>query len=68
MTTETLVVKGMTCTGCVNAVTKALKALDGVVEAIVDLEGQKATVTFDPAKVSVNRLREAIEEAGYDTE
>ncbi|WP_026975099.1 heavy-metal-associated domain-containing protein [Alicyclobacillus contaminans] len=67
MTTTTIVVKGMTCGGCVNAVTKALQNVDGVQEAKVDLEGQTATVTFDEAKTSVEALKAAVEEAGYDT-
>jgi copper chaperone len=68
METVTITVKGMTCSGCVNSVTKALKGIDGVQEAKVDLEGQQATVTFDEAKTSVQALKQAVEDAGYDTE
>ncbi|WP_029420768.1 heavy-metal-associated domain-containing protein [Alicyclobacillus macrosporangiidus] len=68
MATATITVKGMTCSGCVNSVTKALKGVEGVQEASVDLQGQKATVTFDEAKTNVAKLKEAIEDAGYDTE
>ncbi|SFU93259.1 heavy-metal-associated domain-containing protein [Alicyclobacillus macrosporangiidus] len=68
MATETIIVKGMTCSGCVNAVTRALKSVDGVQDAHVDLEGQQATVTFDESKTSVAKLKAAIEDAGYDTE
>lgn len=66
MTTETITVKGMTCGGCVNSVTKALKGVAGVQEANVDLEGAKATVTFDESKTNVAALKEAVEDAGYD--
>ena len=46
MATATRPVKGMTCSGCVNSVTKALETVPGVQEANVDLQGQKAvTVT-----------------------
>ncbi|WP_206915830.1 heavy-metal-associated domain-containing protein [Alicyclobacillus suci] len=68
MATATITVKGMTCGGCVNSVTKALKAVDGVQEANVDLQGQNATVTFDDSKTSVAALKEAVEDAGYDAE
>lgn len=68
MTTETITVKGMTCDGCVKSVTKALKNVDGVQEALVDLSGQSATVTFDDGKTSVSALKEAVEDAGYDVE
>lgn len=68
MATVTITVKGMTCSGCVNSVTKALKGVDGVQEAKVDLQGQKATVTYDEAKTSVQALKQAVEDAGYDAE
>ncbi|WP_029423572.1 heavy-metal-associated domain-containing protein [Alicyclobacillus macrosporangiidus] len=68
MATATITIKGMTCSGCVNSVTKALKDVEGVQEASVDLQGQKATVTFDESKTTVAKLKEAIEDAGYDTE
>ena len=68
MTTETITVKGMTCGGCVNSVTKALTGVAGVERADVDLAGAKATVTFDDNRTSVAALKEAVEEAGYDVE
>ncbi len=68
MTTASITVKGMSCEGCVNSVTKALKAVDGVIEANVDLEGEKATVTFDEARTNVDVLKQAVEDAGYDVE
>jgi len=66
MTTETITVKGMTCGGCVNSVTKALKGVAGVQEATVDLAEATATVTFDDTQTSVTALKEAVEDAGYD--
>lgn len=68
MATATITVKGMTCGGCVTSVTKALTGVQGVQEAKVDLEGAKATVTFDESKTNVGSLKEAVEDAGYDTE
>lgn len=68
MTTETITVKGMTCDGCVNSVTKALKGVSGVEKADVDLAGQKAIVTFDDSKTNLAALKEAVEEAGYDAD
>lgn len=58
----------MTCDGCVNSVTKALKGVAGVQETNVDLAGAKATVTFDSSQTNVAALKEAVEEAGYDVE
>lgn len=66
MTTVTISVHGMTCGGCVNSVTKALHAVDGVQKVDVSLEQHQATVTFDVAKTSETALKNAIEDAGYD--
>ena len=56
---------GMDCGGCVRNVRGALAALPGVEAVEVFLAGERAEVRFDPAKASVGRIREAIEEAGY---
>lgn len=68
MTTATFAVKGMTCGGCVNSVTKALKNVVGVADTNVDLAGAKATVTFDENKTNLSALKEAVEDAGYDVD
>ena len=59
-------VAGMSCQGCVKNVTGVLKALPGVEDVQVSLEGAAATVRHDPAKVSVEALRAAVEDAGFD--
>ncbi len=66
MTVVTFEVKGMTCGGCVNSVTKALKAVHGVHAADVSLEKQQAVVTFAEEEASVADLKQAVEDAGYD--
>lgn len=64
---ETVIrVEGMSCGGCVNSVTAALKSLPGVTDANVSLESAQARVQYDPARVSEQQLREAVEEAGFD--
>ena len=65
METVTLKVEGMTCGGCVASVTRVLKAMPGVGDAVVQLDARSATVTFDPARTSVPALKSAIEDAGY---
>ena len=50
----------------VNNVTGVLKALAGVEDAQVSLEQGSAKVRFDPAQVSVEAMRAAIEDAGFD--
>jgi len=68
MATKTLEVKGMTCGHCKMAVEGALKKLEGVSTAEVNLEAGKVDVTFDDSKVTVDKMKEAIEDQGYDVE
>ena len=68
MQTETLDVKGMTCGHCKMSVEGALNKLDGVSATEVNLEAGKVEVTFDESKVTVEAMKEAIEEQGYDVE
>ena len=65
-TTSTLTVQGMTCATCVSRVADALEAVDGVVEAEVNLATNRATVTHPPGIVEAGTLRAAVEDAGYD--
>ena len=66
MSEVTIRVDGMSCGGCVHNVVGVLKALDGVIEADVQLAEAEAHVQFDPARVSVEALRQAITDAGFD--
>jgi len=58
-------VKGMSCMHCVNAVKRALGALDGVKQADVVLATGKVTVEYDPSKVSTENMKKAISDEGY---
>jgi Cu+-exporting ATPase len=55
----------MTCASCVLRVEKALTKLDGVSAAVVNLATERATVTFDPGLVDVQKLQAAVADAGY---
>ncbi|MGD9932186.1 MAG: heavy-metal-associated domain-containing protein [Dehalococcoidia bacterium] len=57
-------VTGMTCDHCVNAVTNAVKELDGVSGVSVSLEGKSAVVTG--TVVDATKVIAAIEEEGYE--
>jgi len=61
----TLPVQGMTCASCVLRVENALKRVDGVDNAVVNLATESATVEFEPGIVGVEKLKSAVEEAGY---
>lgn len=60
-----LKIGGMVCAMCVGALEIALKKLDGVVEASVNLAAEKAYVTFNPRMVSVQDMKKAVEDTGY---
>lgn len=61
----TLSVRNMTCSACAVAVKKSLTRLEGVKDAKVTLSPPQAVVTYDPAKVSVQRLIGATTKAGF---
>lgn len=65
MQTETLKVTGMTCGGCVDIVTRALVAVDGVHNVNVSLANKEVKVDFDETMTSTDKLANAIEKAGY---
>lgn len=65
MITETIDVQGMHCGGCEQRLRDALVALPGVVEAVPEHIGDLVDVTFDPAVVGVELIRQAILEAGF---
>jgi copper chaperone len=64
MTQVTLQVNGMSCQHCVNSVEKALKEVGA--SANVDLKSNSVTVDYDESKISLDKVKEAIEEQGYD--
>ncbi|TKJ29584.1 MAG: heavy metal translocating P-type ATPase [Chloroflexi bacterium B3_Chlor] len=62
----TLPIAGMTCASCVSTVERALKSVDGVFSASVNLATERATVEYIPGAVTVADLKRAVREAGYD--
>lgn len=65
MQTEILKITGMTCGGCVDVVTRALVAVDGVHNVNVSLANGEAKVDFDEHMTSIDALALAIGKAGY---
>ena len=61
---KTLNVEGMMCAHCKAQVEKALAGVDGVTEAVADLESKTATVTLSK-DVPDETLKAAVAEAGY---
>lgn len=66
METTVIPVKGMTCMGCVSSVKRVLGNISGVSQAEVSLEKAQATVSYDAGKTSLQAIKAAITDAGYD--
>ncbi len=64
MKTKTMMINGMTCPHCSARVEKALNAIDGV-EAKVDLEHKKATITLSK-DIADDILIKAVTDADYE--
>jgi copper ion binding protein len=65
LTKVSIPVEGMTCSSCNTAVEIAVKKLDGVERVKADFQHKNAIVEFDPEKVEVNKITEAIDKLGY---
>jgi len=66
METAVITIAGMSCQRCVESVRAALSALAGVTQIDVTLDRGEARVTFDPQSTSVDRLKAAIADAGFE--
>jgi copper chaperone CopZ len=64
--TVTLTIEGMTCAGCAASVKLAAKRIEGVGDAVIDLDEGTAVVTYDPGKTTPETIARAItEETGF---
>ncbi|TVY01932.1 copper ion binding protein [Cohnella terricola] len=64
MSNVTLKVQGMSCGHCVNAVEGAVRRFGA--DAQVDLAKGTVAIVYDDGKVSLESIKEAIEDQGYD--
>jgi Cu+-exporting ATPase len=64
-TSINLRIGGMTCPHCPASIEKALRAIDGVTAASVNLATKVAGVTYDPARVKLGDILQAIRACGY---
>jgi len=65
MTTRTYSVPGISCGHCKNAIEGELAPLDGVENALVDIDAKTVTVTGEITEADV---RAAVDEAGYEVD
>ncbi|WP_156946509.1 copper ion binding protein [Desulfitibacter alkalitolerans] len=64
--TMTISIEGMSCGHCKKAVEAALKTLDGVCEAEVNLDANSALVAYEKGKVTEEKIKDAVVSAGYE--
>lgn len=60
-----LPVQGMTCASCVAHVEGALNELPGVSNVVVNLATNKASLTYDPARITLADMTRTVDEVGY---
>lgn len=61
----TLSVSGMSCQGCADSLSRLFDKEAGISENAVSYDDSAAKLTFDPAKVSENRISEIVTAAGF---
>lgn len=61
----TLNVQGMSCGHCVNSIEGSVGQLEGINQVIVKLNDAQVEVTFNESQVSLDIIKETIEDQGY---
>ena len=61
-----LPVGGMSCAGCAARIEKTLQGLPGVCQAQVNFATEKATVHYDPAALTAEKIIQEVQEIGYE--
>lgn len=62
---ESYLVEGMTCAGCERTVSKVVGNIEGVTSSKAELSSSTVTVEYDPSKVSIDKIKEAVNRVGY---
>lgn len=65
--TETFKVYG-NCGMCKNRIESSLKDVDGIKKAEWNVKTKMMTVTFDPHKITLEKIKETIASVGHDTD
>ena len=68
MATTVLTVPDISCEHCERTITNALTPVDGIRSVRVDIPEKKVQVEYDEARVSVERMKEVLQEEEYPVE
>ena len=63
MSEKTYTIGGMSCGGCVTSLTRVLKSVPGIDP--VKVEVGRAVLRFDPAQVTADTIKAAVDRAGF---
>lgn len=63
---KTVPIVGMACAACAANVEKRLKGLKGIQSVAVSLPGRSAQIDYDPAMISLEKMKQEVNNAGYD--
>ncbi len=64
--TKVLQLRGMTCTGCEMRIQRKLEKTEGIISCQVSFSESKATVTYNPEKISLNGIKALIRNLDYE--
>ncbi len=68
MITRELITPAMSCNHCKMTIEKAVNALEGISSVYADPATKKVVVEFDESLTTINDIKKAIDEAGYEAE
>jgi Cu+-exporting ATPase len=68
METLTLKLRGMSCASCAKNIEEAIQSVPGVSECVVNFGIEQATVKYEPQKTNLEKIQNAVSEAGYSAE
>lgn len=63
---KTVPIVGMACAACAANIEKRLKGLKGIQSVAVSLPGRSAQIDYDPAVISLEKMKQEVNNAGYD--
>ncbi len=61
-----LPITGMSCASCVAKIEKGLSKMSGIVNAKINFATEKATITFDPSRVTMGDFVSTVKDLGYE--
>jgi len=68
MASTVLNVPDISCEHCEGTITSALQPVEGVTSVNVDIPAKQVRVDYDPNQVSVERMKEILQEEDYPVE